>query len=47
MQKTLKKLFADPDFQKAGTEKKAKILEEAKEVNTEDFLATKGIEREE
>ena len=28
-------------------EKKAKILEEAKEVNTEDFLASKGIEREE
>ena len=28
-------------------EKKAKILEEAKEVDTEDFLASKGIEREE
>ena len=28
-------------------EKKAKILEEAMEVNTEDFLASKGIEREE
>ena len=26
LQKTLKKLFADPDFQKAGTEKKAMIL---------------------
>ena len=28
-------------------EKKAKILEETKEVDTEDFLASKGIEREE
>ena len=28
-------------------EKKAKILEEAKEVNTEDFLASKGISRDE
>ena len=28
-------------------EKKAKILEEAKEVNTEDFLASRGSEREE
>ena len=28
-------------------EKKAKILEEAKEVDTEDFLLSKGIEREE
>lgn len=28
-------------------EKKAKILEEAKEVNTEDFLASKGIGRDE
>ena len=26
-------------------EKKAKILEEAKEVDTEDFLASKGIEK--
>ena len=28
-------------------EKKAKILEEVKEVNTEDFLASKGISRDE
>ena len=28
-------------------EKKAKILEEARETNIEDFLASKGIEREE
>ena len=28
-------------------EKKAKILEDAKETSTEDFLASKGIEREE
>ena len=28
-------------------EKKAKILEEAKEVDTEDFLASKGISRDE
>ena len=28
-------------------EKKAKILEEAKEVDTEDFLASKGIRRDE
>lgn len=28
-------------------EKKAKILEEAKEVNTEDFLASKGISKDE
>ena len=28
-------------------EKKAKILEEAKEISTEEFLASKGIEREE
>jgi len=28
-------------------EKKAKILEEAKEVNTEDFLLSKGIKRDE
>ena len=28
-------------------EKKAKILEDAKAVNTEDFLSSKGIEREE
>jgi len=28
-------------------EKKAKILEEAKNVNTEDFLASKGIEKDE